>query len=269
MAEPRWLALARGYIGTKEIRGSKHNPLILRWWIAIRASWFKDDETPWCAAYVGGVLEEAGIVSSRSAAARSYLKWGQKLTKPAVGAVVVFSRSGGGHVGFVVGRDTRGRLMVLGGNQGDAVNIKPFSEDRILGYRWPPGAAKPTTYKLPVLEANGAPSTNEVRYGGSYWPVAGNPSPGAHPDDRGPMQPDDPGVAHDDTWRDTPSSARSRPDGWSRFKNWVLGGGIGTLGLGGFSLAGVEPTTIAVVVGAALIVFLIIWFTRSPSCSER
>lgn len=264
MTEPRWLTLARAYIGTREIRGNRHNPLILRWWIAIRAAWFKDDETPWCAAYVGGVLEEAGIVSSRSAAARSYLKWGEKLTKPALGAVVVFSRTGGGHVGFVVGRDTRGRLMVLGGNQGDAVNIKPFNEDRILGYRWPPGVAKPSTYKLPVLEANGTPSTNEVRYGGSYWPATGSPLQGAHPDDRGPMQPDDPGVAQDDTWRDTP-----RRSGWAQFKHWVLGGGIGTLGLGGFSLAGVEPATIAVVVGAALIVFLIIWFTRSPSCSAR
>lgn len=258
MNEPRWLTLARAYIGTREIKGPRHEPQILNWWATIKAPWFKDDETPWCAAYVGGVLEEAGIRSSRNAAARSYLKWGERLTKPALGAVVVFSRGGGGHVGFVVGRDTRGRLMVLGGNQGDAVNIKPFNEDRILGYRWPAGVAKPSTYKLPVLEANGAPSTNEVRYGG---------------------QPDDPGIAHDDTWIDAPPSPADgdrssgmpddRPDGWSRFKHWVLGGGIGTLGLGGFSLAGVEPATIAVVVGAALIVFLIIWFTRRPSCSVR
>lgn len=71
MTEPVWLRIARGYLGQREIVGRKHNPLILRWWQRIRAP-FTDDETPWCAGFVGGVLEEAGIKSSRSAAARSY-----------------------------------------------------------------------------------------------------------------------------------------------------------------------------------------------------
>nr|WP_303803578.1 hypothetical protein [Snodgrassella alvi] len=37
-----------------------------------------------------------------------------KLYKPAYGCIVTFTRKGGGHVGFVVGKDTRGNLMVLG-----------------------------------------------------------------------------------------------------------------------------------------------------------
>jgi hypothetical protein len=54
MSEPRWLAEARRHLGVREIAGRKHNPLILRWWTLIRAP-FTDDETPWCAGFVGGV----------------------------------------------------------------------------------------------------------------------------------------------------------------------------------------------------------------------
>lgn len=164
MAEPVWLTQARKYIGLKEIPGPKHNPVIVGWWEKI-AMQFRDDETPWCAAFVGGVLEEVGMKSTRSAAARSYLKYGTKLPAPAVGAIVVFWRGSpqgwSGHVGFVVGQDKAGNLMVLGGNQGDAVNIKPFAKNRVLGYFWPDNAVKPEA-KLPILASDGKVSTNEA-----------------------------------------------------------------------------------------------------------
>lgn len=137
--EPAWITYAREQIGTREIKGPKHEPKILAWWKAIKRGGIKDDETPWCAAFVGGCLEAVGITSSRFESAKSYETWGQRLDAPAVGCVVVFSRDGGGHVGFVVGQDERGRLMVLGGNQGDAVNVKSFDQARVTAYRWPPG----------------------------------------------------------------------------------------------------------------------------------
>lgn len=165
MTQPRWLIEAKKHLGQKEIAGRKHNPLILRWWALIRAP-FTDDETPWCAGFVGGILESVGIKSSRSAAARSYQSWGVKLDKPAVGAIVVFWRgrpsSGSGHVGFVVGKNSYGHLMVLGGNQGDAVNVKPFDRSRIVGYRWPDGEPLPQSNKLPRLTSSGRVSTNEA-----------------------------------------------------------------------------------------------------------
>ena len=164
MSEPAWLARARTYVGVREVPGSKHNPTILSWWSKIGAS-FRDDETSWCAGFVGGVLEESGITSSRSAAARSYLTWGQRLAAPAVGAVVVFWRGApsgwSGHVGFVVGKDQRGNLMVIGGNQGDMVSIKPFGRDRVLGYRWPLGVQLPKL-ELPLLSSDGRLSMNEA-----------------------------------------------------------------------------------------------------------
>lgn len=139
MSEPTWIDEARSHIGTSEIKGVRHEPKILRWWRMIKRGGIKSDEIPWCAAFVGACLEEAGIRSSRFESAKSYLDWGLSIPYPVYGCVVVFSRDGGGHVGFVVGLDQRHRLLVLGGNQGDKVSIAPFDRSRVAGYRWPTG----------------------------------------------------------------------------------------------------------------------------------
>jgi len=164
------LATARKYLGQKEIKGPHHNPHVLKWWKSIGAP-FKDDETPWCGAFVGGVLAEVGIKPVASgASARAWLKLPVKIDKPAVGCVVVFwrgSKNGAsGHVGFVVGKDQKGNLMVLGGNQSDAINIKPFAmsgpNDRVLGYRWPGFHPYPERFDLPIVTSDGKLSTNEA-----------------------------------------------------------------------------------------------------------
>jgi uncharacterized protein (TIGR02594 family) len=155
---PAWLRMALSYLGLKEYKGPSHNKKILEWFKSIDTE-FNKDEVPWCAAFVGGVLEEVRIKSSNSAMARSYLGWGDCLGGPAVGAVVVFWRespiSNSGHVGFVIGRDKRGHLLVLGGNQGDEVSIKAFDRNRVLGYRWPIMQDLPNLIgflNLPLLE---------------------------------------------------------------------------------------------------------------------
>lgn len=135
--DPQWLAIARPLVGLHEVKGAEHSPEILGMWRAIKRSGIQDDETPWCAAFVGACLERAGIRSSRFESAASYLKWGVRLDGPAHGCIVVFSRDGGGHVGFVVGVDASGNLLVLGGNQGDQVSVKAFPTTRVTGYRWP------------------------------------------------------------------------------------------------------------------------------------
>lgn len=135
--DPLWLAEARRYLGVREIPGVNHHPLILAMWKAIKRGGIRDDETPWCAAFVGFCLENVGIVSSRFESATSYLTWGRQIDKPVHGCVVVFTREGGGHVGFLVGVDGRGDLLILGGNQGNEVNVRTFPRGRVSGYRWP------------------------------------------------------------------------------------------------------------------------------------
>ena len=144
MIEQDWIKEARKHVGLKEIKGAKHNQQIVDFWKAIKRGGIKDDETPWCAAFVGAMLETVGIVSSRFESAKSYLDWGVKLNNPVFGCIVVFTRDGGGHVAFVVGKNANGDLLVLGGNQGDAVNIRAFPVSRVTGYRYPKGLIIPS-----------------------------------------------------------------------------------------------------------------------------
>ncbi len=144
MTELPWIAEARRLNGIRETKGIQHHPEIVKMWKDIKRGGIKDDETPWCAALVGACLERVGIRSTRFESARSYLAGGKGLSEPRYGCIAVFTRKGGGHVGFVVGVDAKGNLLVLGGNQSDAVNIKAFQRSRVTGYRWPDSVPEDT-----------------------------------------------------------------------------------------------------------------------------
>lgn len=165
--EPCWLRRARMEIGVTEIPGSRHNARILTYW-ELTKLYFKTDEIAWCAGFVGAMIELCGLRSTRSGMARSYSQssFFRKIDKPVKGCIVVFwrgSRSGTlGHVGFYTGRDQYGNIMVLGGNQSDAVNIKPFDTDRVLGYYWPVGVPLPGEQAIETVISDGVLSTNEA-----------------------------------------------------------------------------------------------------------
>lgn len=151
--EPRWLMQARRHMGLREIRGPEHAEQIVQFWKDIRRGGIKDDETPWCAAFVGSCLERTGVVSTRFESATSYRDWGVKLDHPEVGAVAVIARPGGAHVFFVVGRDAGGNIVGLGGNQSDAVGFATFDRGAIQAYRWPAGEPLPAPAPLPPVNA--------------------------------------------------------------------------------------------------------------------
>ncbi len=97
------------------------------------------DATPWCSALANWVTISCGVAGSGKANARSWLRWGDGLVEPVPGCIVVFSRPplpAQGHVAFFA-RKVGGLIFVLGGNQGDAVSLKPYPERRLLGYRVP------------------------------------------------------------------------------------------------------------------------------------
>lgn len=157
-----WIAYARQQIGTREIPGKQHNAKIMQWLKNLK-SWIADDETPWCGTFVAECLRANKLwYPAKFPAAKSFLELAVPLPKPAYGCIVVFSRNGGGHVGFVVGKDKAGNLMVLGGNQSNAVNIKPFALSRVVGYRWPSIYPTPQRFNLPVLTSDGRVSVNEA-----------------------------------------------------------------------------------------------------------
>lgn len=71
-------------------------------------------------------------------------------------AIVVFSRNGGGHVGFLAGRDpVSGSLIVLGGNQRNRVVFAPISPMKLIGTRWPSSYPVPKERVMPDMKADG------------------------------------------------------------------------------------------------------------------
>jgi uncharacterized protein (TIGR02594 family) len=79
--------------------------------------------TPWCGAFVGGVLKESGYrVPKGHNLAKSYLNYGQDvggLANAKPGDIAVFNRGGGGkgHVG-IIQKIEGDKIYLLGGNQG-------------------------------------------------------------------------------------------------------------------------------------------------------
>lgn len=160
--EQTWLKIAREDIGLKEIPGAKTAPKILGWLQTLKV-WWTDDETPWCGIAMAAWMRAADIDPPKAFyRAKAWLDWGIKVDCPVVGAVVIFTRDGGGHVGLIVGKDQRGRLLVLGGNQGNAVSVVPFDMARVDGYRFPPGQQHQFKSWLHTYASADASSTNEA-----------------------------------------------------------------------------------------------------------
>lgn len=137
-AEPRWMQIARKYEGLREIPGPRHNTTILGWLERLKA-WWRDDETPWCGVYVAHCMREAGFpIPKLWMRASEWASWGANLraTHVAPGAILVFTRKGGGHVGFYVGEDST-FYYVLGGNQNNMVNVAKIAKARCTAIRWP------------------------------------------------------------------------------------------------------------------------------------
>jgi uncharacterized protein (TIGR02594 family) len=135
--EAPWAELAGTFLGVREDAGAANDKDI--------SSFFRDavgqvhaDTVPWCAAFVGAMLERAGYTGSNSLMARSYLNWGSALASPRKGCVVVFKRGNppSGHVAFAQ-EWTASSIKVLGGNQSDAVTIASYKRADVLGFRWP------------------------------------------------------------------------------------------------------------------------------------
>jgi uncharacterized protein (TIGR02594 family) len=131
------IEIARGYIGVAEFPGRKSNPAVERFFEAAGHPGLTDD-VPWCAAFAGAVLAEAGFKPSGSLMARSYATWGLRvpLADARPGDIVVMERGAppSGHVAFFVGWEAD-RVRVVGGNQGDQVTETTFPAARVIAIR--------------------------------------------------------------------------------------------------------------------------------------
>lgn len=166
---PLWLAVSLAHLGLREGAGAADNRELVAD-IQTVAPDYQHDATPWCAGWVSYCLAKAGEKpSSEPLWALSYADVkGQpvvKLSGPALGAIAVKKRTGGGHVTFVAGRTRGGALACCGGNQNDEVNVSPYDPGVFVGFYWPRGAALPTKLgmsNLPIVTSSGKPVSSEA-----------------------------------------------------------------------------------------------------------
>lgn len=137
------------------------------------SKWLKSDgktlgdpsKLPWCGDGADTAISIAlpkeprkGDLGKNPYWALNWLYFGEKVGE-VFGAVGIFKRDGGGHVGFVIGQNST-HYAVLGANQGDKVSIAYIEKRRCVGLRWPI-TYKGVKYNLPY-RATGTVSTNEL-----------------------------------------------------------------------------------------------------------
>lgn len=158
-----WITEMKSVFGLHEIRDNAE----LKRWLRSDGKTLGDPKAlPWCGDATETAIKNTlpnepftGKLGQNPYWARNWLYFGKEVP-PTYGAVLIFSRGSGGHVGFAVGEDSDS-YYVLGGNQGNTVSIVRIDKDRLLGARWP------LTYdfydvKLPVMSPGSIPkSTNE------------------------------------------------------------------------------------------------------------
>jgi uncharacterized protein (TIGR02594 family) len=160
-----WMTWARAQIGTRETPGAGNTPKIMTWAQRVGAKAlgipYTADATPWCGLFAAAAVAQAGFKPPPIAIrASQWRSWGRE-ANPRVGAVLVFERSGGGHVGFYEA-ERADAYYVLGGNQSDAVTRTWIAKDRCVGVRWPFGANVPPGPGRVFSDAKGKLSTNEA-----------------------------------------------------------------------------------------------------------
>lgn len=136
LSVPSYVKLALKEVGVKEITGSQHSPRVLEYQKETSGK-HSDDETPWCGAFVSWVFRKSGIdhkikIPER---AKEWINFGIATDIPSIGTVAIKSRDGGGHVCIVVGKSSDGKLLCVGGNQNDEVNIARYSESVFSDFR--------------------------------------------------------------------------------------------------------------------------------------
>ena len=131
---PKHLTIAFNELGQQEIKGKQFNARIGEYLTSVGLP--KDDEIPWCAAFVNWTLKQANINGTNSGWAKSYMSWGKECDCE-IGAIAVMNRGSNpahGHVAFVL-QENIDTIYTIGGNQNDRVSIAEVRKEKVLSYR--------------------------------------------------------------------------------------------------------------------------------------
>ena len=132
-----WMTIAEDEIGVAEVPGTASNARIAQYHETTHGG-PETDSVPWCSSFVNFCITRAGVTGTQSKMARSWMTWGRDAGGFVPGCIVVLQRGAApkGHVGFCV-EASSGIVQLLGGNQGDAVNVASFDASRVLARRLP------------------------------------------------------------------------------------------------------------------------------------
>lgn len=148
-----WMGVVRDELGVVETPGDGNTARVLEYLASCNGprKLLQFDSTPWCSAFVNHCMQRVKLPSTRSLAARSWLRYGETVPRAdlAFGDIVILYRgiklgpqviNAPGHVGFAHRWDATS-IWLAGGNQGDKVSIRPYPWSRVIGLRRPAAAA--------------------------------------------------------------------------------------------------------------------------------
>lgn len=165
---PRMIEHALHFFGIKEIPGSKSNPLIMNMAKELQVqNIYTNDDISWCALFQSYICKIANKPMPYKAyqvlRAASFTNWGNKVEKgdEKLGDILVFKRPGGHHVGMYIAESDK-TFFVLGGNQGNSVNIAEIAKGRLIACRRHYAVGPPASVKKYKMTASGVVSTNEA-----------------------------------------------------------------------------------------------------------
>lgn len=154
-----WMNEVGKYMGLHEVRDKQK---LSDWLRSDKGSVGDPTKLPWCADLVETAIKLTmpaepftGKVKQNPYYSLNWLDFGDA-TEPCYGAIAIFVRPGGGHIGFLVGYDpVLKRYRVRGGNQSNMVCDMWLDADRARGIRWPK-SYKGSKQALPVMNSKGA-----------------------------------------------------------------------------------------------------------------
>ena len=162
MNELDWIAEAKKHLGKREVGNTNTSKDIEQWQQYLLGFPIKKGHylygVAWCGTFVAYCLKKCGLTIGNSIPtnwfrALDYTTKGTLLKAPCYGCVAIKTREGGGHVTFVVGKTKQGKLVCLGGNQGNSVCYATYDVSSFKEFRWYGKTSTPLQerYNLPIL----------------------------------------------------------------------------------------------------------------------
>jgi uncharacterized protein (TIGR02594 family) len=133
---PAWLRVALREYDQRRFIGTQSNPRIIAYLNSIPNTAGLNDKVDWASAFAEWSLNQAGIDGPKDMRPRAWVAWGRQVKTPEIGSVVIFNFAGTEHVGFVLA-DTDDSLIVLGGNQAEAVTFRRYPKKDVIDFRMP------------------------------------------------------------------------------------------------------------------------------------